>query len=252
MKSTFIILGLLLSFTVYAEDTVDFSKSYLTPGTTPNETRIEGIQLHSDNVTRSRAMLLTYDPNTDSCHVEHSYDQGLDARLFEQQLTNTFWTGIYHSASNTYITELFLSTVKNGFVAGTILHKTGDGENDLLLSTTVAGEIFTQFFVDPKNGEESIWLFAGDYYARLAEDSKEKLPETAEVVAVRHFIDLKRLRTLDYRPTNRWGTNKEYRLMLENGLLKGSVGTPRESYSSNRDMSNIGLIELTQPQPPEE
>ncbi len=242
----------LLPLVVIAEESVDFSKSYLTPSVNIDEIRIEGVQLHSENATRSRSMLLKYDPQTDGCHIEHSYDHGLDARLFEQQLLNTLWTGTYRSTSNVYFSELFFNTIQNGIVAGVMLHKTGDLEEDLLLRATVVGEIFTQYFVDPKDGEEPMWLFAGDYYSRLAEDSEDKLPETAEVVGMRQFIDLKRSRAIEHRPANRWGTNKEYRLILENGMLTGSVGTPKESYTNNREMTNVGLIELTQPLLPEE
>lgn len=66
----------------------------------------------------------------------------------------------------------------------------------------------------------------------------------------RQLIRIKRMRALAFRDNNAsfagWSTNREYRLVLENGILSGTVGIPTDYYGSSNGATQIGSITLVQ------
>jgi len=233
---------LLTTIVVAEENLVDFSKAYVILGTeVPTELRIGGVTTRDNDVTLMNSILLGFNVEERSFKILKAEVQNSDAELFEQRLRETQWTGTYTTNKNVYLTELTVKTVQNGFIAGEMLHQTADPETRSLLRVEVGGSIITQYLVDPESKSEWVWVNADEV----------KYVATLPSSHVRQLIRLKRLRGLEFRhASSRWGSQSEYRLVLENNRLTGDVGTPPEDYSSTNDgLTGVGLIELAEVAP---
>jgi hypothetical protein len=218
------------------ENFVDFSKAYVIPGTeSPNELQIGGVMTYDDDVVLMNSILLGFSAEDRSFKILKAQVQHSDAELLEQRLRGTQWTGTYKTNKNLYLTELTLKTVQNGFIAGEMIHKTADPETSNFLRAEVGGSIITQYFVDPESKNEWVWVNADEV------NYETTLPSSH----VRQLIRLKRLRGLEFKhASSRWGSQSEYRLVLENNRLTGDVGTPPEDYTTSDGLSGVGLVEL--------
>jgi hypothetical protein len=233
---------LLLTTVVSAEESsVDFSKAYIIYGTEmPTELRLGGITTHSNDVMLVHSLLLGFNSAERSFNLLNVELQSSDTELLQQRLLQTHWTGTYTTSKNLYLTELTLKTVQNGFIGGEVIHRTADPETSNLLRAEVGGSITTQYFIDPQGKNEWIWVNANEVTVETLVSNPP----------VRHLIRLKRLRGLEFKHTNsRWGSQSEYRLVLENNRLTGDVGTPPEDYTNNDGLTGIGLIELVETTP---
>lgn len=227
-----------------AETSVDFSKAYIVPNTAvPTEIRINGVETHSGKDTLVHSINLGFNPQNAYFSILAVTPQTSNAELLEQQLRGTLWKGDYRTNVNLYRTELQLQTVQNGFVGGQIIHTTADPESPVFLRAEVAGNIVTQYLLDAKGTGELTWVDSDqiDY---------EKLPANTvippdDAARIRHLLRLKRMRALEFtNSSNGWGSHSEYRLVLVNDELTGSVGTPPDRYNSNDVMTSNGDIVL--------
>ena len=235
-KYAMVLIGFVVGGSVLADE-VDFSKAYvMSDAPSSKELKVGGIIVHSGPDTLINWVLLAFDPEKRIFNVTNSALQGSDAEFLEQRLRGTTWSGTYQSLSNIYLTELKLTTVQNGFVGGEIIHRTPDPEASNFLKVEVTGSIITQYYVDLKGNGELVWV--------NQDELKYKAPAPPPGF-VRHLIDLKRGRGIEYRHnTGSWGTNSEYRMTLENNKLVGGVGIPPDRYSNNDDLINSGSITL--------
>jgi len=223
-----------------AQGEVDFSKAYIMPSSSPKELKIGGVGVREGETTVMNWLLLGFNPEGPESkpifNILQAGAQTAAPELLEQQLRDTVWSGTYQATNNLYLTELRFKVVQNGFIAGEITHKTADPEASNLLRAEVAGTIVTQYFLDVKNDGILTWVNANEVtYEGFIPPSQ-----------IRHLINLKRLRGLEYRHTSSsWGAHSEYWMALENNKLTGSVGTPPAAYQNGEEeLTSVGLITL--------
>lgn len=256
--------SVLLSMPILAEESVteaevgeiipvDFSKVYCySKADEPAELRINGIGTFDDDETLEiRSIRLGIEPENFAAEkkfqVLEATPQEPDAELFEQSLLNTTWTGDYKTArNNRYQTELRFESVQNGFVAGEIMHTSGDHPENpsSLLRAKVAGEVVTQYLIDEKDNDELVWVDADQIdYGNLP---AEVVIPPEEDGRTRLLIRLQRMRGIEFKhASSSWGNRHEYRMVLAGDTLSGSVGTPTDRYGSTDVLTGTGEIELT-------
>ena len=160
--------------------------------------------------------------------------QNSASEVLEQNLRNTTWQGTYAINDDNFTTILNLVVVQNGYVGGEIIHSESVQEGNGLLHARVTGDIVTQFEIGGSFVDED----------RIDVDTLNSLSENTPN---RQLIRVKRMRTLEFRNdnNNKWSTNREYRLILKNGGLSGTVGIPNDTIGSNDGTSSNGTISLT-------
>lgn len=236
MKKTILFAGLAVVFssTVYAGADVDFSKAYIVPEkSTVDKVTIGGIKpLWSD-------LFFSVDFNL----VEPEYalkiqgvlNQSSIEEQLEQNLRNTTWVGNYLIGDVNYTTTLKLVVVQDGYVGGEVIHQ--HSEHPGYLHARVTGDIINQYQI---NG-----IFLDE--DRITPDTLASLPINTPT---KQLIRIKRVRALQVAtPHNAsgWSTNREYRMILENGLLIGTVGIPNDLYGTGDETTENGSILLNQP-----
>ncbi|OQW94258.1 MAG: hypothetical protein BWK79_06835 [Beggiatoa sp. IS2] len=246
---TLVSLVPLLANAASPEASVDFSKAYIVPNTpAPTEIRIGGVETHNGKDTLVHSIVLGFNSPDTSFKILAATPQTSSAELLEQQLRGTIWKGDYRTNTNLYRTELQLLTVENSFVGGQVTHTTADPESPVFLRAEVAGNIVTQYLIDAVGTGELTWVDSDqiDY---------KKLPANTiippdDAARIRQLLRLKRTRALEFKnSTIGWGSNSEYRLVLVNTELTGSVGTPPDRYTGSDVMTGNGEIVLKQELP---
>jgi Cu/Ag efflux pump CusA len=75
--------------------------------------------------------------------------------------------------------------------------------------------------------------------------SLEELAKLSLDTPNRQLVRIKRVRALKYENgKSSWNTNREYRVILQNNMLVGSVGVPNETYGEGDTTSENGNISL--------
>ena len=233
MRITITTCLLLYSVTCLAID-ADFSKSYIIPeksGT--NIISIGGIDAFGNSY------LVDFTLQDDlTLAIENAITQESVLEQLEQSLRNTIWTGNYLIGSDDFITNLNLVVVQNGYVGGEITHTHINGKQAGFLNARLTGDIINQFEIDDIFIDED----------RIPPEDLEKITEETPN---RQLIRIKRMRALEFLTppsagVQGWSTNREYRLILDNGALTGSVGVPNDVYGSVDGTSENGSIHLEQ------
>lgn len=166
-------------------------------------------------------------------------DSGLSE--LERELRDTRWTGTYEIFDNVHDTVFVVESVASGYIGGTMTHQEISPGDAGFLEVKVAGDVIPQLLVDIDGDGSPEWL---------DEDQIDPtVRPTLTVLDSRQLIRLKRFRGLDFRPTsngNQWSQNREYRLMLEDGLLSGAVGVPPDTYGEGSGTTENGVLMLSQ------
>ncbi|MCF6203574.1 MAG: hypothetical protein L3J59_07885 [Methylococcaceae bacterium] len=210
----------------------DFSKSFVVP----EKSKINRLTLGGVDATgNSYSVDFSLQKDLSLAITDAVIQDSLSEKL-EQNLRNTTWEGTYEINNDIFTTTLTLFVVQNGYVGGEVIHSEPASEGDGYLHSRVTGDIVTQFEVD------------GEF---IDEDrvSKEILEGLAENTPHRQLIRIKRMRTLEFRNDtdgSSWNTNREYRLILENGALSGVVGVPSSTIGTDDGTDNEGDISLVQ------
>jgi hypothetical protein len=231
MRKIMVLCSILCSTTVLAID-ADFSKSFVVPEkSTINKITLGGI----DAVGKSYSVDFSLQEDLSLIITDAVIQDSLSEKL-EQSLRNTTWKGKYAINDDNFTTTLNLFVVQNGYVGGEIIHSESIEEGDQYIHTRVTGDIVTQFEIDGSFVDED----------RITPEILENLTENTPH---RQLIRIKRMRTLEFRNENDgsggvWSSNREYRLILENGLLSGKVGIPNETVGVDEATENDGTISL--------
>jgi hypothetical protein len=231
MHKIMVLFSILCSSTVLAID-ADFSKSFVVP----EKSKINKITLGGiDAAGESYSVDFSLQEDLSLTITDAVIQDGLSEKL-EQSLRNTTWKGKYAVNDDNFTTILNLFVVQNGYVGGEIIHSESIEEGDQYIHTRVTGDIVTQFEIDGSFVDED----------RITPEILENLTENTPH---RQLIRIKRMRTLEFRNENDgsdggWSSNREYRLILENGLLSGKVGIPNETVGVDDATENDGTISL--------
>lgn len=260
MKTYFYLFNLigLFSSVVFAADEiqvipVDFSKAYISKDSPSTELRINGIgTLGEDDTLQVRSVQLGF--NNTSFKLLEETVQEPSAELLEQLLLGTTWEGNYTTLKNVYWTKLNIEIIQDGFIAGEMKHSSEDHPDDpsYLLRVKVVGEITTQYLIDKEGNGEFVWVDADQV------DFEELSPEVVippdEADRTRQLLRLQRMKALEFKhPKSHWGSSlHEYRMVLSNNKLSGSVGRKSEKYDSRDVITEVGSIELVPPEIEEE
>ncbi|OUD16172.1 hypothetical protein [Thioflexithrix psekupsensis] len=242
---------------------VNFSRAYIIQST-PEELLLGNVE-HWPNLNPfpfTTTLKLGFDRVSGQFLILESQPQVLTGDLLQAQLQNTLWKGEYKTVGNFYITSLNFLSVNKGFVGAEVIHDTGSPNRDNYLRAHLGGTIFSEYLIKNQKDEEE-WLSQVAYLenvARIEEANakaiadlieKEKDPSEAKlevippIIAIRHQVRLKRVRGLEFRHSSAsWGSATEYRFTIENNEIKGIVGTPRDSYSSNDGTTGNGNLWL--------
>jgi len=216
--SQFLVIFSLLIFAVFSRfvpaQSVDFSKSYVIPETSGVDTvSIGGITTLWDNATYGVDFWLNPDYNL---IIIGALAQTSPSELLEQRLRNTTWQGTYSVNDDNFTTTLKLVVVQSGYVGGEVIHSEGAETGGGYLHSRVTGDIISQYQINGVFLDED----------RISPEELAKLPLD---VPNRQLIRIKRVRALEFKNDgdgSSWSTNREYRLVLENNILSGSVGIP--------------------------
>ncbi len=215
----------------YAQD-VDFSKSYVVPDASGlNSITIGGITTLWDNATYVVNFGLSPDYNL---IIQGGLAQTSPSEVLEQQLRNSTWQGIYDVNDDSFSSTLTLVVVQDGYVGGEIIHSEPAEQGGGYLHSRVTGDIVTQYQVNGTFMDED----------RL---SPEELANLSLDTPNRQLIRIKRVRALKFindGDGSAWSTNREYRLILQDNMLVGSVGIPNDSYGQGDATSENGNISL--------
>ncbi len=210
----------------------DFSKSFVVPESSGvNTVTIGGI----DAVDNSYSVNFGLRKDDLTLFIKYYSIQNSLGEKLEQKLRNTTWQGTYAINGINYTTTLNLVVVQDGYVGGEIIHY--DEEGNSFLHVRVTGDIVTQFKINGVFVDED----------RITQETLENLLEDTPN---RQLIRIKRMRSLEFRKdTNlEWSANREYRLVLENETLSGTVGIPNEFIGTDDGVYDIGTIELIRQQ----
>lgn len=210
----------------------NFSKAFIIPEKSGvNNVTIGGISAKGDSYSVDFNFGENLTLSITNANLEDSISE-----ILEQKLRNTTWQGTYAVNNDNFTTNLNLVVVQNGYVGGEIIHSEPVEEGNGFLHARVTGDIVTQFEINGSFVDED----------RIGIDTLDFLPENTQT---RQLIRVKRMRALEFRNDNdgsNWNTNREYRLILENGTLSGIVGIPNTTIGSSDNTSGNGIITLTQ------
>lgn len=209
---------------------IDFSKAYVdTNKSSVDEVTISGIKPLWTESFFSVDFALTPEYSLIPLGV---LNQSSFQEQLEQALRNTKWVGEYLVNDKNYSTTLKIAVVQDGYVGGEIVHSELNVENGEYLHVRVTGDILSQFKMNGSFIDED----------RISVETLENLPLDTPT---RQLIRVKRVRALKFIDgDSSWNTNREYRMVLENGELSGTVGIPDKVYGSNDETSENGSIFL--------
>lgn len=179
--------------------------------------------------------------NIDIVQAQNSSNQEINKEraIIEKELLNTTWTGTYKVYSDVHDTTLTIKNINSGYIGAEIIHKEISPGNQGFLRVKVAGDILTQYLIDLNKKGSFVWI-----------DEDGITPEElakASIKSKRQLIRLKRFRGLDYKNVSKlrgWNSNREYRLILQNNELRGSVGIPLERYGKSDVTRDDGTFVL--------
>lgn len=222
----------LCSTTVFAID-ANFSKSFVVPESSGiNKITIGGIDALGNSYSVDFNLREDLTLSITDAVIQDSISEKL-----EQSLRNTSWQGTYAIDDNNYTTTLNLVVVQNGYVGGEVIHSESIEEGNKFLHVRVTGDIVTQFEINGSFADED----------RIDTDT---LGSITENTPNRQLIRIKRMRVLEFRKDqdneSSWNANREYRLILEDGILSGTVGVPNDTIGSNDGTTGNGAISLIQ------
>jgi len=223
--------GLITHAAWAAEANVDFSRAYvMVEQSGLDYVRIGGVKPNWFDAFFSVDFNLQPDYNMTISGVMQELTK---REQLEQKLRNTKWIGTYKIGSGNYATTLSFMAVQNGYIGGEVIHGS-TATDEGYLHARVAGDIINQYQV---NG------------AFFDEDSLTAAQIAALPITTtgRHIIRVKRMRGLEYRngtTMGSWSTNREYRMVLENGILSGTVAIPAGNYGEAEDTSEYGTVTL--------
>jgi hypothetical protein len=194
-----------------------------------NALTIGGITTLWDNATYVVNFGLSPDYNL---IIQGGLAQTSPSEVLEQQLRNSTWQGTYDIGYNHFSTTLTLVVVQNGYVGGEIIHS--EPQRGGYLHCRVTGDIVTQYQVDDTFMDED----------RL---SPEELANLSLDTPNRQLIRIKRVRALEFNDNagDGWNANREYRVILQDNMLVGSVGIPNDGYGQGDATSSNGNLSLT-------
>lgn len=237
MKKIVVILYLLIfvcfSLPAHAGADIDFSKAYIIPEkSTADKVTIGGVKPLWSDLFFSVDFTMSPEYNLNIVGV---LDQSSLQEQLEQRLRNTTWTGTYTVNNDSFSTTLKLVVVQDGYVGGEVTHSEPESEGGGYLHARVTGDILTQYQIDGSYVDED--SLTSDIVDALSVDT-----------VTRQLIRIKRVRALQFindGDDSDWSTNREYRMVLENGKLTGSVGIPNDTYGSGDETTENGNILLT-------
>lgn len=257
-------LGLLFSSTSALAAQADFSGTYvINSATNAQEVTLGDITVIDNNdIPVTHTLKLSYDDELARFFVYDALPQVIDGQLLQAQLQGSMWKGDYDTNSNYYLTTLTFISVENGFVGAEVSHDTGSPDNDNYLRAQLGGTIFSEYSIINSKGD-AVWITETDYNAQVDEinatnaellteaeaNGKDlatvELKSVPQILAIRHQVRLKRVRGLEFRHASaQWGSASEYRFTIENSVLSGVIGTPKDSYGSNDGMTGNGALNL--------
>ncbi|MFK5968773.1 MAG: hypothetical protein QM487_01440 [Candidatus Marithrix sp.] len=232
MKKLVFSISIALSSLTYAGADVDFSKAYVVPEKSGVDTvTIGGVKPLWSELFYSVDFSLNSEYTLNMLGV---LNQSSVQEQLEQSLRNTTWVGKYLIGNSNYSTTLKFVVVQDGYVGGEVIHSEPEEDGGGYLHARVTGDILSQYEVGDSFIDED----------RLTPEVLENIsPETI----TRQLIRIKRVRALEFKDGNNgsWGINREYRFILENGMLSGAVGTLNNLYGSGDATSENGNILLT-------
>lgn len=248
-----------LSINALAAD-VNFSKAYIIPNAT--QLQIGGVQVFNDQARTEHELVLGFKPEDSSFPLLDNRVQAVfDVEVVSQQLRGTVWRGTYNSGVNLYDTDFYFNGLVNGMVTGEIVHRSPDPQASSFLRSLVGGILSTEYLVDQKNDGNTMWIDAHSY-AQLTQavdqanrdaqtnakvNTTPVLQSYPTVKDVRYYLRLKRLLALEVKNDGggNWGASAEYRMNLgSNNTMRGSVGTPPDTFSNTDVTTNNGSITL--------
>jgi hypothetical protein len=231
MRKIIALCSVLCSTSALAVD-ADFSKSFVVPESSGvNTITIGGIEAVGDSYSVDFKLREDLTLFITDASIQNSISE-----ILEQKLRNTTWQGTYTISDNSYTTNLNLVVVQNGYVGGEITHSQINGDKRGFLNARLTGDIITQFEINGSFVDED--RVNTEDFNQLTEDTPN-----------RQLIRIKRMRAFDFvtsSGSSGWSTNREYRLILDNGALSGSVGIPNEIYGTSDGTSENGTINLVQ------
>ncbi len=257
-------LGLLLNSGYALATDVDFSGTYvINSATNAQEATFGNITVLDDNdIPTTQTIKLSFDKELGRFFVYDALPQVVDGQLLQAQLQGSVWKGDYDTNNNYYLTTLTFISVENGFVGAQVIHDTGSPDVDNYLRAQLAGTLYSEYSVLNKD-DEAEWITEADYNAQVvaineanaealakAEEDGEDLASVEldvapQILAIRHQVRLKRVLGLEYRHASaQWGSANEYRFTIENGVLSGVIGTPKDSYGASDGMTGNGALNL--------
>lgn len=192
-------------------------------------------------VTLTCILTIPSTKNIDIVQAQNSSNQEINKEraIIEKELLNTTWTGTYKVYSDVHDTTLTIKNINSGYIGAEIIHKEISPGNQGFLRVKVAGDILTQYLIDLNKKGSFVWI-----------DEDGITPEElakASIKSKRQLIRLKRFRGLDYKNVSKlrgWNSNREYRLILQNNELRGSVGIPLERYGKSDVTRDDGTFVL--------
>ena len=264
MSAKYLLLSLFL-FTAPQAAEVDFSKAYIIPDSA--KLRVGGVEIRNDNARTAHELVFGFKSEDSSFSlIDNRLQAPFDVELVSQQLRGTVWRGRYDSGKNLYDTTFYFNGLVNGMVTGEMVHRSPDPAASGFLRTLVGGILSAEYLVDQKGDGKATWMDAHAYMqliqdidqanrdAQQAASSSTTTTKTSTttlriypaVQDTRYYLRLKRLLALEVKSdSGNWGASAEYRMNLgSDNIMRGSVGTPPDSFSNTDVTSNNGSISL--------
>lgn len=220
------------SMLAHAGADVDFSKAYVIPEkSSVDKVTIGGVKPLWSDLFYSVDFNLTPEYNL---KIEGVLNQSSILEQLEQRLRNTTWQGTYVVSDLSFSTTLRFIVVQDGYIGAEVYHINQlDNSVENFLRARVTGDIISQFQID-------------DVYVDKDRISSNVIAALPLDTPTRQLIRIKRVRAYEFSDgeKNSWATNREYRLVLENNILTGIVGTPNDLYGSGDGTSENGAITL--------
>lgn len=278
MSTKYLLLSLLFFSSAQAAE-VNFSKAYIISDST--KLRVGGVEVRNDNARTEHELVFGFKSEDSSFSlIDNRLQAVFDVELVSQQLRGTQWRGRYDSGKNLYDTTFYFNGLVNGMVTGEMVHRSPDPEASGFLRTLVGGILSTEYLVDEKGDGKATWIDAHSYMQLIQDidqanrEAQQKTSSTTTsssttststtsssttssstttlrvyppVQDTRYYLRLKRLLALEVKSDSggNWGASAEYRMNLgSNNIMRGSVGTPPDSFSNTDVTSNNGSISL--------
>ncbi len=266
MSAKYLLLSVFFLTTSQAAE-VNFSKAYIIPDSV--QLRVGGVEVRNDNARTQHELVLGFKSEDSRFSLLDNRLQAVfDVELVSQQLRGTEWRGRYDSGKNLYDTTFYFNGLVNGMVTGEMVHRSPDPAASGFLRTLVGGILSTEYLVDQKGDGKATWMDAHAYAQLIQEIDQANRDAVAStttttttttstattpvlrsypsVQEIRYYLRLKRLLALEVKSdSGNWGASAEYRMNLgKDNIMRGSVGTPPDSFSNTDVTSNNGSISL--------